>query len=80
MLEITPEMEQKAEEAIRLMIEKGIELGGTVSGEHGIGLHKSQYLEKELGKIQIELMKRIKYAFDPKGIMNPGKIWTEVQA
>ena len=75
--EITPEMEQKAEEAIRLMIEKGIELGGTVSGEHGIGLHKSAYIEKELGKDQIELMKRIKYAFDPKGIMNPGKIWTE---
>lgn len=75
--EITPEMEQKAEEAIRLMIEKGIELGGTVSGEHGIGLHKSAYIEKELGRDQIELMKRIKYAFDPKGIMNPGKIWTE---
>jgi len=80
LLEVTPEMEQKAEEAIRLMIEKGIELGGTVSGEHGIGLHKSQYLEKELGKAQIELMKRIKYAFDPKGIMNPGKIWMENQA
>ena len=80
LMEITPEMEQKAEEAIRLMIEKGIELGGTVSGEHGIGLHKSQYIEKELGKVQIELMKRIKYAFDPRGIMNPGKIWTEVQA
>jgi glycolate oxidase len=80
LLEVTPEMEQKAEEAIRLMIEKGIELGGTVSGEHGIGLHKSQYIEKELGKVQIELMKRIKYAFDPKGIMNPGKIWMEVQA
>jgi glycolate oxidase len=80
LMEITPEMEKKAEEAIRLMIEKGIELGGTVSGEHGIGLHKSQYLEKELGKVQIELMKRIKYAFDPNGIMNPGKIWTEVQA
>jgi len=80
LMQITPEMEQKAEEAIGLMIEKGIELGGTVSGEHGIGLHKSRYLEKELGKVQIELMKRIKYAFDPNGIMNPGKIWTEVQA
>jgi glycolate oxidase len=77
LLEVTPEMEKKAEEAIRLMIEKGIELGGTVSGEHGIGLHKSQYIEKELGKTQIELMKRIKHAFDPKGIMNPGKIWAE---
>jgi glycolate oxidase len=78
--EITPEMEKKAEEAIRLIIEKGIEMGGTVSGEHGIGLHKSQYIEKELGKIQMDLMKRIKYAFDPKGIMNPGKIWPEEKA
>jgi glycolate oxidase len=75
--ETTPEMEKKAADAIRMMIEKGIELGGTVSGEHGIGLHKSAYLEKELGRTQIELMKRIKFAFDPKGIMNPGKIWTE---
>lgn len=79
-MEVTPEAERKAEEAIKLIIEKGIELGGTISGEHGIGLHKSAYLEKELGKDQIALMKRIKYAFDPKGIMNPGKIWTEVQA
>jgi glycolate oxidase len=77
LLEVTPEMEKKAYEAIRMMIEKGIELGGTVSGEHGIGLHKSDYIEKELGRTQIELMKRIKHAFDPKGIMNPGKIWTE---
>ena len=78
--QVTPEMEQKAEEAIRLMIEKGIELGGTVSGEHGIGLHKSRYIEKELGGVQIALMKRIKHAFDPNGIMNPGKIWTEAPA
>lgn len=80
LMDITPEMEKKAEEAIRLMVEKGIELGGTVSGEHGIGLHKSQYIERELGKTQIDLMRRIKYAFDPRGIMNPGKIWPEEKA
>ena len=79
-MEVTPEAEKKAEEAIRMIVEKGIELGGTVSGEHGIGLHKSQFLEKELGKEQIALMKRIKYAFDPKGIMNPGKIWMEAKS
>jgi len=77
LLEVTPELEKKAEEAIRRIIEKGIELGGTVSGEHGIGLHKSDYIEKELGPVQIDLMRRIKHAFDPKGIMNPGKIWLE---
>ena len=79
-LTCTPEEEAKAEEAIRMMVEKGLELGGTISGEIGIGLHKSAFIEKELGREQIELMKRIKYAFDPKGIMNPGKIWPEVHA
>ena len=52
----------------------GLLLGGTVSGEHGIGLHKAQFLEAELGAAQIELMKRVKTAFDPKGIMNPGAV------
>ncbi len=80
MLEITPENERKAEEAVKMMIEKGLELGGTISGEHGIGLHKSPYIEKELGKTQIELMKRVKQAFDPNSIMNPGKIWPEESA
>jgi glycolate oxidase len=78
--EITPEMEKKAEEAVRLIIQKGLDLGGTISGEHGIGLHKSQFLDMEFGKEQIELQKRIKAAFDPRGIMNPGKIWAEVSA
>ena len=79
-MEVTPEAERKAEEAIKLIIEKGLELGGTVSGEHGIGLHKSAYLIRELGRDQIELMKRIKYAFDPRGILNPGKIWPDEQS
>lgn len=71
------ESNKKAEDAIEKIIKKGLELGGTISGEHGIGLHKSRYSELELGRTQIELMKKIKKAFDPKGIMNPGKIWTE---
>jgi glycolate oxidase len=59
------------------MIRRGLELGGTISGEHGIGIHKQEYLAWELDQVQIELMKRIKAAFDPRGIMNPGKIWVE---
>jgi len=78
--EVTPEMEKKAEEAVRLIIRKGLDLGGTISGEHGIGLHKSQFMEMEFGQEQIALLKRIKYAFDPGGIMNPGKIWPETGA
>lgn len=75
--QVTPEAEAKAKIAIDKLIRAGLDMGGTISGEHGIGIHKAEYLSWELGDIQIELMKRIKYAFDPKGIMNPGKIWME---
>jgi glycolate oxidase len=49
--------------------------GGVISGEHGIGLVKKPYLSMALGETQIALMRGIKKAFDPKGIMNPGKIF-----
>ena len=75
--QVTSEAEAKAKIAIDKLIRAGLDLGGTISGEHGIGIHKAEYLSWELGQTQIELMKRIKYAFDPKGIMNPGKIWME---
>ncbi len=75
--QVTPEVLEKAEIAIDNLIRAGLDMGGTISGEHGIGIHKAKYLAWELGDIQIELMKRIKQAFDPKGIMNPGKIWME---
>jgi glycolate oxidase len=54
--------------------ERGKEFGGTVSGEHGIGIVKRDYLEGFVGAVQYNLMKRIKHAFDPSGIMNPGKV------
>jgi glycolate oxidase len=75
--EVNPDSLAKSKIAIDRLIQAGLGLGGTISGEHGIGAHKAEYLAWELGDIQIELMKRIKFAFDPKGIMNPGKIWME---
>jgi len=75
--QVTPEALEKSEIAIDKLIRAGLDMGGTISGEHGIGIHKAKYLAWELGDIQIELMKRIKQAFDPRGIMNPGKIWME---
>jgi glycolate oxidase len=51
--------------------------GGTVSGEHGIGLAKKEYLARQIGAGGVQVMKRIKRAFDPKGILNPGKIFMD---
>ena len=49
-------------------------LGGEVSGEHGIGHAKRGFLHESLGETQVRLMQGIKAAFDPKGILNPGKV------
>ncbi len=73
--EPTEEMLAKAQSAIQEIVKSGLDLGGTISGEHGIGLLKAEFLGLELGEVQVALLKRIKQAFDPKGIMNPGKIW-----
>lgn len=53
-----------------------IELGGTISGEHGIGLTKAKYVNLELTRREIKVMKAIKTVFDPKNILNPGKIFS----
>lgn len=57
-----------------LMYKKAEELGGLVSGEHGIGYAKKSYMKKQYGDGQIALMQGIKAAFDPKNILNPGKV------
>ena len=67
---------KKAEAAIDKIFDYTLELGGTISGEHGIGITKAAYLEKEIGVVEFILMKKIKDIFDPKGILNPGKIYT----
>ena len=50
------------------------ELGGSVSAEHGIGTHKKPYLGHSRSQAEVDLIKRMKCALDPKGILNPGKI------
>jgi glycolate oxidase len=50
-----------------------VELGGTLTGEHGVGVLKLPYLEMAIGPLAIELQQGIKYLLDPKGILNPGK-------
>ena len=58
-------------------VEKVIELGGAVSGEHGIGFLKSKYMKKQHSEAELEMMRRIKRAFDPNGILNAGKMLWE---
>jgi glycolate oxidase len=54
-----------------------LELGGTLSGEHGVGTLKRPYMQQALGPISIEIQKRIKQALDPQNILNPGKVFPE---
>lgn len=65
---------ERAETAVGEIFEAAIALGGTISGEHGIGITKRPYLERQLGEEQVALLRRIKQAFDPSGILNPGKL------
>jgi len=64
----------KLEKSFDLLYSKAKELGGQVSGEHGIGYAKKAYLKAQLGEDQIMLMRQIKKVFDPKEILNPGKV------
>jgi glycolate oxidase len=70
-----PEEFSKAETLVRELFELTLSLGGTISGEHGIGLTKAKYLDMELDPTMIDLMRGIKRLFDHKGILNPGKVF-----
>ena len=61
--------------AIRELFHEVVKMGGTLSGEHGIGLVQKQYMDIAFPEISIEIMRKIKTVFDPNGILNPGKIF-----
>ena len=65
----------RAREAVGETFAASVNLGGTISGEHGIGYVKAPYLSMALGADTIEAMRRIKRALDPQGILNPGKMF-----
>lgn len=67
--------QEKLPQLLEELYMKVYELGGIISGEHGIGHKRKKYLSLVLGQPEIELMKKIKLAFDPKSILNPGKIF-----
>ncbi len=69
------EWKKKLDMVFEAMYKKSVELKGLVSGEHGIGFAKKSYLREQYGPEYMELLKNIKLAFDPKNILNPGKIF-----
>jgi glycolate oxidase len=68
---------ERVENAFAEIFEKAIEFGGTITGEHGVGVMKAPYLEWKLGKEGVAAMKAIKQSFDPNNIMNPGKVFAK---
>ncbi|SJM61847.1 FAD-binding oxidoreductase [Gulosibacter sp. 10] len=69
------EVPQRIWDAAAEVFSMALELGGTLSGEHGIGLLKRRWLEDELGREQFDLQRRIKGVFDPLNLLNPGKVF-----
>jgi glycolate oxidase len=70
-----PGQAELAEITVNKVMREVVALGGSISGEHGIGNKKSQFMELEIPPQEYEIMKRFKNYFDPKGIMNPGKMF-----
>ena len=66
---------RRAESLAREIFRVTLDLGGTISGEHGVGITKSPYIGMEIKKRELKLMRGIKNVFDPKNILNPGKIF-----
>lgn len=74
---LDPDSQEEWEESERLnhhLVTQAIEADGTCTGEHGIGLHKKQFMAHEHGEDVLDLMRSLKHAFDPNNILNPGKI------
>ncbi|MFV0338572.1 MAG: FAD-binding oxidoreductase [Chthoniobacterales bacterium] len=65
----------RVESAMVEIFDHAVALGGTITGEHGVGLAKKAFLPKALGELNLDVMRRMKSVFDPVGILNPGKIF-----
>jgi glycolate oxidase len=66
---------RRARQAFGAVMDLGLELGGTITGEHGVGVLKKEWLERELGPVGLRLHRDIKRVLDPNGILNPGKVF-----
>ncbi len=71
-----PDQVRRAERSFSDIMALGLELGGTITGEHGVGVLKRDWLAREIGPASLRVHRAIKAALDPAGIMNPGKVFT----
>ncbi|GAA0933250.1 FAD-binding oxidoreductase [Streptomyces thermoalcalitolerans] len=70
-----PDESRRARESFDEIMALGLRLGGTITGEHGVGVLKKEWLAREIGPVGIEMQRAIKQVFDPLGILNPGKLF-----
>ena len=66
---------ERRDQVLRAIFRAGMELGGAISGEHGIGTEKKKYFQELEDPVKLDLMRRIKRAFDPNGILGPGTLF-----
>jgi glycolate oxidase len=69
-----PDETRRAQISFEEIMALGLELGGTITGEHGVGVLKREWLATEIGPVALDLHRKVKAALDPKGILNPGKL------
>jgi FAD/FMN-containing dehydrogenase len=70
-----PGQRERAYGAFDDILELGLSLGGTITGEHGVGNIKVDWLEREIGPVALDVHRAIKNALDPAGLLNPGKVF-----
>jgi glycolate oxidase len=66
---------QRVHRALDAIVKRTLELGGTITGEHGVGLAKKSWLRQQMGDASLDLMRQIKQTLDPHNLLNPGKIF-----
>jgi glycolate oxidase len=70
-----PDQRARAMAAFNDILALGLALGGTITGEHGVGTLKADWLEREIGPVSLSVHQAVKQALDPAGILNPGKMF-----
>ncbi|MFI1677221.1 FAD-binding oxidoreductase [Streptomyces sp. NPDC020607] len=70
-----PDEGRRARESFDEIMALGLELGGTITGEHGVGVLKKEWLAREIGPVGVEMQQAVKAAFDPHSLLNPGKLF-----